>query len=84
MLTVTDAVIGADDRFIFSLTYLVEAGNNWSDEVGSKSIMIKAELTKKLILPSLIKRCGDELGECLSLHLTTLLEFVHVHLEFHQ
>jgi hypothetical protein len=44
VLTVANAIIGANHRLVFGLTDLVEAGNNWGDKVRSESVKM---LTKK-------------------------------------
>ena len=44
MLTVPNAIVGANDWLVLGLTDLVKAGNNWGDKVGSESVKM---LTKK-------------------------------------
>ena len=43
MLTISDAVVGADHWLVLGVADLVKSGNDWGDEVWSESAISKSE-----------------------------------------
>ena len=91
MLTVPNTVVCADHWFVFCITDLVEACDDWADEVRSKSNQVKLvsfDLRQFILLAVNCTYLFSYREVDTSLEkveaFTAFLELVHVHLEFHE